>query len=373
MSTSEGLVIRTIVTVISIAQLITVTLYPTLDLKYEDTHPAILWWAVFIFVVFNYIYPIIVLSAVTENRNPSRTDLYSVATIGSILLNLGAFIGCVACYLLYMNTSYSGASPFNDPKWCCVYYLDHPELCQNTLSCLPEPVLGPNPQFVILWIFSGVNMILAFVHLVLNRLLRRSGALIAPSSKHSSEIKIFAIVISLLYLAIFAYWCSGPLLSTLYINGYPTVMIQPGPGNFVTNLYSWQWVVILILTVNIFPPNVFLACLMFEKSHLVTLIQFWVSLFIGMGTSIVCMILIGIWVGDCNWFYSGLSICKDYKWCCVNFAAAYDICGNVTPCSASLGANPEFVQHVVISGVFTFFGFIMVWLNYRMQKYGVFK
>lgn len=363
--------IRNLVILASSVHLLAISIFfafPILDLLYPGD--SFIWYILLVYIIANYIYPIIALSTVVEHKSPVRMDLYSVTTTAMIVINCVFFATCGVLYFLYTNTSFSGASPLNDERaWCCHYYLDHPEFCSNTISCLPNPEMSSNAT---LWILSAVLVIVTFVHVFFTRLLRISGAVASPSEKNSSEGKLLLIAVSLVYVGIFTYWCAFPLLDTLYMYEYPTLGIPPGPGKFISTLYTWQWFFIWILICNYLPPVISMFTLMMEKSHLLTAFHFWSILLIGILSGICFLTFLGILVGDCNWFYSGESICKSYRWCCSHFAVAYELCGNVTPCDGDLLPNAEFVAHIVCSGVFSMFAFIMIWLNYRMIKYEVF-
>jgi len=332
------------------------------------------WWFLAVFLAINYIFPLILLSVVVDEKNQSRVDIHSITATIFLCVNFLVFIGCILVYFLYTNTSYSGNFPFNDPRWCCSFYIDHPELCPNTSPCLPDanPPLSRGVELIVIWVFSGVFIILGFIHLGLNRLLRISGAIASPSE---GEARLLGIIVCFVYLAIYAYWLAWPTFDLQYINGYPTLGIPPGPGTFQSTLYNWQWVLMCIaLLANIFPPNVSLACFISEnKSYSITSLHFWTNLISGIISGVICLILLGIWIGDCNWVWSGESICRSDLFCCVFFSNYPDLCGNTTPCDAILRANSQYIQHTVITGILAILSFVFVWYNVRFVKYGVFK
>ncbi len=332
------------------------------------------WWGVAVFVAANYIYPLILLSVIIDEKNQSRIDIHSITTTLFLCINFLVFIGCILVYFLYTNTSYSGDFPFNDPRWCCTYYIDHPELCPNTSPCLPDPnpPLSRGLELIVIWVFSGVFVILGFINLGMNRLLRISGAISPPSE---GEGRLMGIVVCFVYYVIYAYFIAWPIFDLEYINGYPTLAIPPGPGTFQSTLYGWQWVIVCIaILVNIIPPTVSLVCFISEKkSIVVTACHFWSNLIGGIISGAICLILVGIWIGDCNWGWSSESICRSELWCCIYFAGSYELCGNTTPCDAILRANGQYVQIVVITGLLAILAFAFVWLNTRFVKYGVFK
>ncbi len=349
-------------------------IYPVASGDSADILYTFAWWGLAVFLAINYIYPLILLSVIVDEKNQSRVDVHSIMTTVFLCVNFLVLIGCTLIYFLYTNTSYSGNFPFNDPRWCCSFYIDHPELCSNTVACLPDanPPLSRGVELIVIWVFSGVFVVLGFIHLGLNRLLRISGAIAPPSE---GEGRLMGIIICFVYLAIYAYWVAWSVFDLQYINGYPTLAIPPGPGIYQSTLYGWQWVVVCIaIIVNIIPPNVSLACFISgNKSFSITSAHFWTNLIGGIVSGIICLILVGIWIGDCNWFYSSESICRSDLFCCVFFASSYNLCGNVTPCSATLRANAQYVQFVIFTGLMAFLAFAFTWLNLRFVKYGVFK
>lgn len=333
------------------------------------------WWCVAVWVGVNYLLIVILSGAMVERESLPRIDVHLIATVVAVVVNVLAVVLCTVCYFFYMNTSYSGNFPFNDYLWCCVYQIDHPELCPNSITCSPEPSLSANTEFVVLWIFSGVLLLITLVHLGINRLVIISGAAGSGGASESGG-RFMGLVVSFVYQLLFAYWAAWPLFDTIYIHGYPLLGIPPGPGPLASIQYGWQWWFMWLMVFNYLPGLAYTAALQLKKSHLVTAVHFWTSLLVGFVTSVVFLVLLGILIFDCNYGWTGGSICNDYRWCCQYFAGAVDICGNVTPCiggAVNLYPNGEFVQHVVFSLIFVFMATVEVWLNYRMIKYGIFQ
>lgn len=329
---------------------------------------TVAWWCILIFVIINYILPMALLSTTSS----TGTEFHFVFSNVVVVLNFIAFVLCLICYLLFINTSFSGIFPFNDPKWCCVHYLDHPELCPNTSFCTMDPItLYANTQFIIIWIFTGVFFILGLVNLALNQLIQKSGIVPPPTREEAINM---GLIVSFAYLAVFAYWCAFPLLDTMFINGYPTMGVPPGPGEFVSLRYNyWQWWFVWFLITNIGPSMIFIGSISMQPSLIITSMHFWGSLFTGIFASASFLVFLGILIFDCNYSWSGGSICNSHLWCCNYFSSYWEICGNVTPCTTNLYPNSEFIQHLVISLVFAFFAYLMIWLNERMVSYGIFK
>lgn len=332
---------------------------------------SLAWWCILIFVIINYLLPILLIMATTAGT----VELHFVFSNFVNVMNFIALVLCIICYFLYMNTSYSGGFPFNDPKWCCRYYMDQPELCPNTSFCTDDPVsLYANAQFVIIWIFTGVFFILSFVNLGISQLLRKSEDIPPPTRK---ELVGMGLVVAGIYFILFIYWCAFPLLDTQFLFGYPTLGVPPGPGDFVNYRYPyWQWWFVWFMIANIFPPLIFLGTLLFEEpSILVTGVHFWSSIIIGVITSACFIVFLGILIFDCNYGWSGASLCNSNLWCCIYFAGSYDICGNVTPCpgNVNLYPNGQFVQHLVFSLLFAAGGYMMVYVNERFVKAGIYK
>lgn len=327
------------------------------------------WWILFVFIVVNYLLPLLLLGVMGSY---SKLDVHSIFTVLALVVNTLVVILGFVCYFFLMNTSYSGWLPFNDPRWCCLYNVDHPELCANVDSC--QASLAAGGVFVALWVLAAFLLVGSFVHLVMNRLIRISG-MVRPPKK--MEGLILGTSVSMIGLLAFAYWCAFPLQDTMYVYGYPTLGIPPGPGIFVKmREVTFQWWFVWLLVGNLFPPLAYLGAVALEsKSKLVKEVHFWICLAVSIVSVVSLLVFLGIWIGWCNYGWSAGSICNDPRWCCVFFGSNYDVCGNVTPCtdSISLSANAQFIQHVVFSALFTFLASVQVWLNYRMKAYGVWE
>jgi hypothetical protein len=196
----------------------------------------------------------------------------------------------------------------------------------------------------------------------------------AQPNANPREGRVMGMVLSWLFLLVLAYWAAGPLHDTPYIYGYPTIGIPPGPNQFVSTLYGWQWAFVWLLISNYAPPIIFLLAMNLPKHPLVTFTHFWASIISGIMTIVsFATLLVTIFV-DCNWSYSNGSICSDPLWCCIYFASAPNLCPNVAPCPGTINLYPNssFVQHVVFGAVFIITGTVEIYLNYRMVVYGVF-
>lgn len=361
-----------------------VTGFPICDLLYSwtvasgqtaETAYSFVWWILYLFVVVNVVHPALLMGVIAGYKNPVRIDLHTIFTIFTIIINALVFVALTIFIFVLVDTSYSGGFPFNDYRWCCVFWGTHPELCPNSGPCVPPLVhadLHQNGEFTILWAFSIVFLFVSIFHLGINELLRVTGAVVPPGNK-SEEGTLMGLLVSAIYVGIFAYWAAFPLLDTLYLDGYPLMGIPPSPGAFVSTLYDWQWWFIWFLLSNVIPPIVFFMVVLLPPSVLATRTHFWLTVVVSVASALTFLVLLGILFADCNWAWAGRSICADYKWCCVHFGSAPDICPNVGPCTADLFPNGEFIQHVVFALIFSAFALVQLWLNFRMRKYGVFE
>lgn len=357
-----------------------VYIYQRSDGTSVDNTYGLGWWPVTLFIVLNYLLIAIMYSVVTDPDSPARVDLHQIATFAAMVGNALLFVVFLVYYLAYINTSFAGGLPYNDYRWCCVYHLDEPSYCPNTIDCPITPALTGgdlrvNNDFRILWIFTVVFFSFATAHRVFNLLLRRTGAVVPPKSK-SYEGEILAYLITGSNLGLFVYWVGWPLLDTIHLHGYPTLGIPPGPGEFISTRYNWPWIALGILCLNIIPPLFFMASLTIRNTQFVHITHFWFTVIINIISAVVLFFLIWLLiplVGYCNFFNSAGSICNDYRWCCNHFADAPDYCSNVTPCDAGvLLPNAEFVRHIILALVFTIYNGVSIWLNYRMKSYGIF-
>jgi len=348
----------------------TIFIYPNYTGNSVNNVYSLAWFILIFFVVMNIVLLYMLFGALADLTSASRVDLHFITTIGALVVNILVVIIYIGYYFLYINTSYSGTQPFNDYLWCCTYYLDHPELCANTIACPIPRVLYPNDQFKQHWIFAGVFFFISLLNLGINRLLRK----IVPGPRgNTREGKILAILFIFLYTGIFAYWCAWPLYDTILIYGYPLFGTPPSPGPFVNFRYSWTWLFLWFLVSNMAPPILFFCALLINKSSIATNTHFWLTIIVCLLSIASFIFFLCMLIFDCNYSWSGGSICNDYLWCCNYFANSPDICPNVTPCNApNLTLNSQFLQHILFSLFFIMLSTVELWIHYRMIEYGIF-
>ena len=191
------------------------------------------YWMMVVLILGNVWLGLMLLAAVAEYTSSVRRDIHYILAILVTAANLLIFAGMCLIYLFLINTSYSGNQLFNDPKWCCLFNLDSPEFCANTVGCSAS--LSPNYQYHTILIFSGVFVLLAFIHVILNR------KLTGGDNDYKGGL-LFGIAFHFIYLAIFAAWVAWPLLNTFVPNGYLQFGIPPNPGPYYTGArYYWMW------------------------------------------------------------------------------------------------------------------------------------
>lgn len=333
------------------------------------------WWFLFVFIVFNLILVMLLFVVVAETNHKPPGDLHFIVTILTVIVNLVFLVLCVIIYFFFRNNVYSGNLPFNDPLWCCVYYLSNPDQCPNTLPCVASVQLDTPYVFILHWIFSGVFFLMAILHVGINKLLRN--AKVIPSiSTNASAGRLMGVVISLIYLLLFVYWAAFPLWDTIFIDGFPLFGIPPGPGPFYSTRYSYQWWFLWMLTLNFMPPYLFFIAAIRRKSYLASSAYFWLSFLVQLITFVAVIVFICVWIFSCNYWFSGDSICNSPLYCCQHFADAPGICPNVTPCIAgnvTLYPNPDFIQHIIFGFIFLLAGIVELWMYYRLRKYRTIK
>lgn len=375
-----------IFTLVNVALLLYVFAFPLQDLLYvftvQDgtsayTAYTFAWWTIFLWVIFNFLMPVMLMGAITAYKSAVRVDFHSMTTVFTIVINALGAIVLSFIYFAWINTSYSGNFPFNDYRWCCVYFIAHPELCPNTGPCVPaitDGMLSTNREFTMIWIFSIVLFFISLLHLGVNKLLRDVNAVGQPHGK-AKEGAVMGGMVAFVYLVVFCYYFAWPILDTIYVNGYPVFAIPPSPGPFLSNLFGVQWSFVYLQVLNIIPPFVFMVALIMEKSTFLTSTHYWLTIAVSITTFISFLVFLGILIFDCNYSWSGGSICNSDLWCCKYFANAPLLCPNVGVCPGDIRLLPsgQFQQHLVFSLVFSVFALIQIWLNYRMRRYGVFS
>ena len=372
----------------------TVYAYDTVDMTYGFP------WILVFTLTFNLLPPFLLLAVYMFPGTVPLADLHYIISIIMVIVNAIVVLCFLGYWLVFTNTLYSGLVPFNDYRWCCVptYLQAHPELCPNTplIPCMPAVSSGDlsvNAEFVMNWVWAGVFCLIAFGHYIWNRDLRQYEIVVVKATTKQTGIG-FGVFVAFLYMAVYTYWVMFPLLNTLYINGYPLFAIPPSPGQFESTLYNYQWVMILFLSFNMFPIFTFLFAIITNKSPFSRVVFYWTTVFVTLLSFIATLVLGGVFLLDCNWpnyewfswlewlriwlnsLPAGESICNDYRWCCTHFADAPTLCGNVTPCIpevTNLGANAEFLQHLLFSVIFWMFSGILIWMGQRMKSsYNVF-
>ena len=327
-------------------------------LPVQNTYETVAWWGVWFFIVFNVPLPFLLLGAMADLKNPSRLDVHEIFNMIALFVNLFCVALFSVAYFFLVNTSYSGRYPFNSAQWCCEYFLDAPDLCPNSVACAGPYSLNPSPEFILLWIFSGVMTFMCLFSIMNNIMLRRNSP---PPTDPKSEAKILGVVLSLGCLVIFLYWAGWPLWYTIYDNQH--------------YLYQWQWVFVVFMVGNGLPPLLFFWALIGNSNTLIINTHLWGTLAIGLLTTASLVLFVGVLLGDCNYPWSQGSMCNSPLFCCQYFDTSI-LCPNVIPClqgPVSLYPNEVFIQHIVIAVIFMFTAWVQLFLNFRMRRYGVFS
>lgn len=343
------------------------------------------WYPVTAFIAINYLLLMISWSVVADPDSSGRVDLHQIACYAGMIGNGILFFVFLFYYWFWINSLFGGYLPFNDPRWCCVYFLNQPQFCPNTIPCVApnDGLAGSNllmaTEFRLIWIFTLVFFTNSWIQRVFNLTMRRAGAVAGPQDNPTEGV-ILGYLLNLSNLGFVAYWVGWPLLDTIHIYGYPTLGIPPGPGPLIDRRFTtWQWIALAILFLNYLPPVLFQVALTIRTTQYWHKIHFWTTAIVSIITLFVFFYFVYVLIpipyfGFCNSFTSAGSICNDYRWCCNYFADAPDYCNNVGTCPnmSILLPNHEFVMHIVICIVFICYNSISLWMNYRMRKYGVF-
>jgi len=347
-----------------------------------DARYGLAWFTVLL-LVGNILLPYFLMSVMVDKTNIIIADMHVILTYVMVIFNALSFIGLTLFFFFGVNTVYTGqiGLPFNDYRWCCVYYEDMPSFCPNQIPCSPDVPsvdLSWNRVFEGHWGFSVVFFILTWFHLMSNLYMRTSGAVTIDRKTVKASGKLMGVLYAIICVALFAYWAAVPLYNTALIHGYPRFPVPPSPNNYESWRYGWQFFAIFALVFNIVPVFGFLGAIISDKSKAGPMF-FWASTVImGIVNAIVLIYFILLWIFSCNGSWFGFdnagSICNDYRWCCLYFADAPHICANITPCPGTirLFANAEFIQHVLFALVFFMLNVIGLWVQRRMKVYKVF-
>lgn len=345
-------------------------------------------WALVFILAINIVLPIILLLTLIMPGTTPFCDMHYLLSLLLLIVNTLIALG----FLGFWFFGFSALS-FNDYRWCCVNAGEYPEYCANIPLIPCSPTVTPadldfNWEFYLHWIWCGVFFIIALGHYATNYNLRKYNVIHKDGRSKKSGMA-FGTTVVLLSLGAYLYWVALPLLNTLYVYGYPLIHIAPSPGSFVSTLYSYQWVMILFMTFNIFPGLLLMFVMLTKKGFT---FFYWTTVIVMTLTLITTLVFCGMFIFDCNWpNYSwlswlqwlrnllgslpiGESLCNDYKWCCKHFAEAPSLCANVTPCIpevTNLNASGEFVQHIIFSIWFGIMDYALIWTGWRLKRYGV--
>lgn len=341
-----------------------------------DTRYGLAWITV-VMMIGNVLLPYLLLGVLIKNNSMIVADLHVVVTWIMFILNILSAIGLFIFFLIGTNSLWSGqfGLPFNDLKWCCVYHLDMPSLCPNTIACDPAvsaTELVTSAIFDGHWVFSVVFFILVLMHMMLNRLLRTTGTITINWKSITSEGKLLGVIYAFIFACIFVYWTTIPLYNTNVLHGYPRFDTPDSPNNFESWRYGWQYFSISTLVLNILPILTFLGAIMSNRSKIMPTVYWFTSIIVGLLDFLVVAFLVGVWIFNCNYPTSGGSICNDYQWCWKFFADAYTLCPNISGLTVGLTPNIEFIQHMIYGFVFLIMNMVGIWLQQRMKVYKVF-
>jgi hypothetical protein len=326
---------------------------------------------VFVFMAANFLSILLMLVIVVEPNDPVLVDIQQLMSVFAIIINGAIASLFLGYYLFYINTSFSGGSSFNDYRWCSVY----PDQC-GYLTGIPL-TLSVNDEFKQLWIFSGVFFVISYIFFVCNGELRSTGAVIAPDG-NPDKGKLLGAVYVVAAAGSFAYWASVTLFNTLYIHGYPTIGIPPNPGPYSSFLYGWQWWLLWVISLHWICFLLFAISLVDNVSSYVGKAHFALNAILGLvDVGIVLALIFAMlpipYIGYCNSFTSGGSICNSYLWCLSYFADAPNLCNNVSPRNVWLFPNAEYVQHILFACLCVFWCQLGRWMNDQMSVYGVYS
>lgn len=324
-------------------------------------------------MAINYIAILLTLIIVVEPNDPVLVDLQQLVSVFAIVINGAIAVLFFGYYLFYINTSFSKGCSFNDYRWCSLY----PDQC-DLLIGNPSLVLSVNEEFRMLWIFSGLFFAISYVFFVFNGELRAVGAVIAPDGNPEKGRLLGAIYV-VAATGSFAYWAAVTLFNTIYIHGYPTIGIPPNPGPYSSFLYGWQWWLLWVLSLHwicflLFAISItdngvssYVNKAHFAMNALLGLVD------VGIALALIFTMLPIPYIGYCNSFTSGGSICNSYLWCLSYFADAPNLCNNVSPRNVWLFPNAEYVQHLIWSVLGVFWCQLGRWMNDQMTVYGVYQ
>jgi MFS family permease len=366
--------------------------FPMVNVQWENTSPdetpvsyrgGILWFIVF-FTMINGLLPLALLFLLAQPNSLIRSDIHFIITFLSLVLSVIAVIGIVLVFLLWCNTSISGAAvACNSGPWCCVFNTapSNGNECPSTTPCNPaqtRDTLGTsNGEWRQFFWLGIVQTIIALFHLVVNRLIHGTGL---TSSYTKREAKIFAIIF-LLGSCGFFFWFVGILsVNFTFLCGYPLLEGGSDVGERICTLYSWGYWFVWLLYLNVLPILGFGAAMIVNRNSIMVNAHKFLSIVAAIFTLASFIYFIGVLVFQTNdyLFPSPLSLSNNERYCCDKFASQPNICPNTTPClpgtSVPMLANPNhvFVLIFVASLGFLVNSTLHIVLNVRMKTYQIF-
>lgn len=202
----------------------------------------------------------------------------------------------------------------------------------------------------------------------------RSEAEADALARDVNSARVVIYVVAFITLLALLYYFGVVWLNTLWFHNYPKAGTPPVPGSFVSTRFSFLWITVALLVVNLFLPfllvlvGLFPLRKVFFDLHLVVLfLSFLVNAFV-----FVVMLWFFCTANSSTYQFNEAS---DYRYCGVYYMSATDRCPNVTPfnppvVASDLSANGEFKHHLWGPLILIGWGvLVQLLLNLRLRYY----
>lgn len=175
----------------------------------------------------------------------------------------------------------------------------------------------------------------------------------------SSLLQGFAIFVLLVFVIYFGLVYTN----TTFEEGYPRYASPPIPGNYYSDRWSFQWVWLIIPSINVLLPYMAIWATINPLSRLPRSIYFYTTIIFLIITIIIAFWMLFIWFArNSPWYYGNQA--SDIAYCAVYYANFPLRCPNAADVpidppnaapvytSGDLGTNITFILHWVFQGGF---------------------
>lgn len=149
---------------------------------YNSSRYSAEWWFLYWFAFLNLVMGYLFAAAICNNGQPIWARVHKWWCGLTLFGNIIFFAGFTVFWLFICNTGYSEGSPCNDVRYCCQYYVNQPQWCQNVVNCGASINLNISTEFLATWIYSIILIVISWAFIALNKQLWSVGMFVEISN-----------------------------------------------------------------------------------------------------------------------------------------------------------------------------------------------